>query len=78
MRPVQNGIVTVNQLADWMTRLLASSFLIPSAEPEQMSKGLEAMYRLLTEQPDVASKPVETSPAAAAPKKRRTDGRRGE
>ncbi|MBW2360973.1 MAG: TetR/AcrR family transcriptional regulator [Deltaproteobacteria bacterium] len=53
MQPVRAGVVTVDQLIDWWTRLLCSAFLLPSPDLEQMLQGLEAMYRLLTVQPAV-------------------------
>jgi AcrR family transcriptional regulator len=52
---VQSRIVTVSQLVEWLTRILISSFLIPSPDPAEMLRGLEAIYRLLTVRPTVTS-----------------------
>ena len=53
---VQSRVVTVSQLVEWLTRLLISSFLIPSPDPAEMLRGLEAIYRLLTVRPTVTSR----------------------
>jgi len=51
--PVRRGVATPDQLVDWLTRLMISAFLFPDPEPEAMTRGLLAVYRLLTE-PDRA------------------------
>jgi AcrR family transcriptional regulator len=48
---VQSGIVTVSQLVDWLTRLMASAYLIPSPDAEEMARGFTAVLRLLTADP---------------------------
>lgn len=50
---VRSGIIGVDQLVDWMTRLLISTFLIPTSDPENMARGFNAVYRLLSVRPEV-------------------------
>ena len=45
--PVREGAATAEQLVDWLTRLLISVFLFPDPNPNEMSRGLMAVYRLL-------------------------------
>ncbi len=45
---VRRGLVTTEQLVDWLLRLMVSAFLLPDAKPDQMAQGLTAVYRLLT------------------------------
>jgi AcrR family transcriptional regulator len=45
---VRRGIVTTEQLIDWMLRLMVSAFLLPQPEPDAMAEGLTAVYRILT------------------------------
>ena len=45
---VSSGAVGVDQLVDWLTRLMISAFLIPASDPDEMSRGLTAVYQLLT------------------------------
>jgi AcrR family transcriptional regulator len=47
-RPVRDGVVTADQLVDWLTRVMISAFLFPDPEPQAMTRGLIAVYRLLT------------------------------
>jgi AcrR family transcriptional regulator len=47
MGPVRAGTVAVEQLVDWITRLLVSAFLIPDPDPDAMAEGLTAVYRLM-------------------------------
>jgi AcrR family transcriptional regulator len=54
--PVQTGIVSVDQLVDCWTRLLVSTFLVPSPDPDEMLAGLEGMYRLLKRRTDGAQR----------------------
>lgn len=44
---VAGGVVELDQLVDWLTRLLISVFLIPG-ERAETERGLEALFRLLT------------------------------
>jgi AcrR family transcriptional regulator len=46
-RPVRVGAVTAEQMVDWLTRVMISAVLLPDPEPEQMARGLTAVYRLL-------------------------------
>ena len=44
---VEGGIVELDQLVDWLTRLLITVFLIPGPG-DSADRGLEALFRLLT------------------------------
>jgi len=44
---VTGGVVELDQLVDWLTRLLITVFLIPG-ERTETERGLEALFRLLT------------------------------
>ncbi|MDH3685403.1 MAG: TetR/AcrR family transcriptional regulator [Myxococcales bacterium] len=44
---VAGGVVELDQLVDWLTRLLITVFLIPG-ERAETDRGLEALFRLLT------------------------------
>ena len=43
-RWVTDGVLTATDLADWITRLMISAFLIPAAEPEALARGLNAIF----------------------------------
>ena len=45
--PVQQGLVTTEQLVDWLTRVMISAVLFPDPDPNRMAHGLTAVYRLL-------------------------------
>lgn len=45
---VRRRIVSAEQLVDWMMRLMVSAFLIPGRDPDSMTHGLTAVYRILT------------------------------
>jgi AcrR family transcriptional regulator len=45
---VHRGVVGVDQLVDWLMRLLVSAFLLPETRPDEMARGMTAVYRLLT------------------------------
>jgi len=45
---VHARIATAEQLLDWMMRLMASAFLLPGRDPDGMTQGLTAVYRILT------------------------------
>lgn len=45
--PVQVGAVTAEQMVDWLTRVMISAVLLPDPEPDEMARGLTAVYRLL-------------------------------
>jgi AcrR family transcriptional regulator len=57
--PVRKGVATVDQLVDWLTRLMISAYLFPDPEPERMGHDLTAVYRVLTQR----ESPRETRPA---------------
>jgi AcrR family transcriptional regulator len=40
----------VDDVVDWLTRLLISAFLIPDPDPDAMPRGLTAVYRLMATQ----------------------------
>jgi len=42
---VRRGVVTADQLVDWMVRLMVSAFLLPDPHPNQMAEGLTAVYK---------------------------------
>lgn len=56
---VRTRIATADQLVDWMMRLMVSAFFLPGGDPEGMTEGLTAVYRILT------------APIGAAPRARR-------
>lgn len=45
---VRRRVVTTEQLVDWLMRLMVSAFLIPDPDPDGMTHGLTAIYRILT------------------------------
>jgi AcrR family transcriptional regulator len=47
--PVRSGAVTVEQLCDWLTRVMISAVLFPDPDPDEMARALTAVYRLLSE-----------------------------
>jgi AcrR family transcriptional regulator len=47
-RPVRTGAVTSLQLVDWSMRLMISALLFPDPQPDEMARGLNAIYGLLT------------------------------
>jgi AcrR family transcriptional regulator len=63
---VRRGVVTTEQLIDWMLRLMVSAFLLPHPEPDEMAQGLTAVYRIVT-----------APTAARQPKRRNATRRRG-
>jgi TetR/AcrR family transcriptional regulator, repressor for uid operon len=46
--PVRRGIASEDQLVDWLTRVMISAFLLPDPSPDEMTRGLTAIYRLLS------------------------------
>ena len=49
--PVRAGLVTTEQLVDWLTRVMISAVLFPDPDPDRMAQGLTAVYRLLAVAP---------------------------
>jgi len=45
--PVRNGLMTTEQITDWMTRYLISTYLFPDPRPEATARTLTAMYKAL-------------------------------
>lgn len=45
---VRQRIVSAEQLVDWMMRMMVSAFLIPGRDPDSMTHGLTAVYRIFT------------------------------
>ncbi len=45
---VRARVTTVEQLVDWLTRMMISAFLFPDPAPDDMARGLTAAYRMLT------------------------------
>lgn len=48
LEPVHRGAAEVEDLLDWMTRLMLSAYLFPSANPDDMASKLTAVFRALT------------------------------
>lgn len=61
--PVRLGLIRPEQLTDWLVRMLASMFLIPDTDPEDMIAGLQSMYKLLLSDALVDSAVVSLQPA---------------
>jgi AcrR family transcriptional regulator len=40
---VRDGVLSATGLADWITRLMVSAFLVPPDEPESLARGLRAL-----------------------------------
>lgn len=68
---VRQGVVTADELMDWMLRLMVSAFLLPQDRDAEMARGLTAVYRIL-----VAS-PRRQRAATARSRRRRTSSRGG-
>jgi hypothetical protein len=47
-QPVRRGVATTEQLVDWLTRMMISTYLFPDPDPAAMTRGLAAVYRMLT------------------------------
>jgi AcrR family transcriptional regulator len=45
--PVREGIVTADELVDWTTRLMISTFLVPSGDLDKVATGLMSVFRML-------------------------------
>lgn len=45
--PVRSGQVSVDQLVDWLTRILISIYLFPGTDPKEQEQGLWAMFQML-------------------------------
>ncbi|MEW6271254.1 MAG: helix-turn-helix domain-containing protein [Thermodesulfobacteriota bacterium] len=56
---VRRKVVTAEQLADWMMRLMVSAYLFPDPRPEETARSMTAVFRILSA--DV------NRPAAVAP-----------
>jgi len=61
--PVRSGAVTVEQLTDWLTRLMISAVLFPDPDPDEMARALTAVYSLLSGPTKQAATPTGRSPA---------------
>jgi len=46
-RWVREGVVSATGLADWITRLMISAFLVPAEEPDSLARGLNAIFEPL-------------------------------
>jgi AcrR family transcriptional regulator len=51
LEPVRRGAAEVDDLVDWMTRLMLSAYLFPSANPEDMARKVTAVFRALSPAP---------------------------
>jgi hypothetical protein len=41
---VRDGVVSATGLADWITRLMISAFLVPTDDPDTLARGLDAIF----------------------------------
>lgn len=77
---VRARIASADQLLDWMIRLMVSAFLLPEQQPDEMTRGLTAVYRILTAQLGATpqAKPARRPHArrASAPRAPRSHARR--
>jgi len=48
LEPVRRGAADVDDVVDWLTRLMLSAYLLPSASPDDMAGKLTAVFRTLT------------------------------
>lgn len=72
---VRSRIASAEQLLDWMVRLMISAFLLPGRDPDAMTEGLTAVYRILTAR--IGAPPAtRTTRARRAPARRRALPRR--
>jgi AcrR family transcriptional regulator len=70
---VRRRIASAEQLLDWMVRLMISAFLLPGRDPDAMTEGLTAVYRILTAR---IGAPPATRTTRRAPTRRRALHRR--
>ena len=47
--PVKAGVVSVDQLVDWLTRILVTAYLFPSEDNAAMENAMESMHGMLQE-----------------------------
>lgn len=47
----REGVVAVDEMVDWLTRIMISAYLFPDPDPERMARQLSAVYRVLTASP---------------------------
>jgi AcrR family transcriptional regulator len=52
--PVRQGVATPEQLVEWLTRMMISAVLFPATDPDDMARGLTAVYGLLSAAPPAA------------------------
>ena len=69
-KPVRVGAVSADQMVDWLTRVMISAVLLPDPEPDEMARGLTAVYRLLA-QPSGARRPTARPQRAGGTRKGR-------
>jgi hypothetical protein len=71
-RPIREGVATAEQLIEWLTRMMISAVLFPAADPDDMARGLAAVYRLLSRpaEPARAARRRPSRPRAATRKER--------
>jgi AcrR family transcriptional regulator len=48
-QPVKTGVVSVDQLVDWLTRILVTTYLFPPEDNTAMENAMESMHGLLQE-----------------------------
>lgn len=48
---VRQGVVSADELTDWMLRLMVSAFLLPPVGVDEMARDLTAVYRILVAPP---------------------------
>jgi len=47
-------VATPEQLVEWLTRMMISAVLFPATDPDDMARGLTAVYGLLSAAPPAA------------------------
>ena len=52
---VRQGVVTAEQLASWMARMMISMFLFPEPHPEEAAEAMRTVYRILARAPEEAA-----------------------
>ncbi len=52
---VRQGVVTAEQLASWMARMMISMFLFPEPHPEETAEAMTTVYRILARAPEEAA-----------------------
>ncbi len=73
--PVREGLLTAEQLVDWTTRLMISTFLVPSEDLDSVASGLMTVFRMLNTGLTSPSPPASASASRRAPHTFPTDAK---